>query len=88
MPDCQKDTNVPYCAYVVNFSHDNTTTKMPNPKKPKPARVFHFDLHGNAKKKETAPDGGKDENVFDIMQGVSINIFVKKIEPHRHNRTQ
>lgn len=25
-----------------------------------------------------APDGGKDENVFDIMQGVSINIFVKK----------
>ena len=52
MPDCQKDTNVPYCAYVVNFSHDNTTTKMPNPQKPKPARVFHFDLHGNAKKKE------------------------------------
>jgi hypothetical protein len=34
-------------------------------------------LHGNSKKKETAVDGGKDENVFDIMQGVSINIFVK-----------
>jgi predicted helicase len=34
-------------------------------------------LHGNAKKKETAPDGSKDENVFDIMQGVSINLFVK-----------
>ena len=31
-----------------------------------------------ARKKETAFDGGKDENVFDIMQGVSINIFVKK----------
>ena len=30
------------------------------------------------RKKETAPDGSKDENVFDIMQGVSINIFVKK----------
>jgi hypothetical protein len=28
--------------------------------------------------KKTTPDGGKDENVFDIMQGVSINIFVKK----------
>ena len=37
-----------------------------------------MDLHGNVKKKETAPDGGKDENVFDNMQGVSINIFVKK----------
>jgi predicted helicase len=34
-------------------------------------------LHGNAKKKETAPDGSRDENVFDIQQGVSINIFVK-----------
>jgi predicted helicase len=39
--------------------------------------IYILDLHGNAKKKETAPDGGKDENVFDIQQGVSINIFVK-----------
>mgnify|MGYP005840768285 CR=1 FL=1 len=41
-------------------------------------KVYVLDLHGNAKKKESAPDGGKDENVFDIMQGVSINIFIKK----------
>lgn len=40
-------------------------------------KIYTIDLHGNSKKKETAPDGGKDENVFDIMQGVSINIFVK-----------
>lgn len=40
-------------------------------------KIYILDLHGNAKKKETAPDGGKDENVFDIMQGVSINIFMK-----------
>lgn len=40
--------------------------------------IYVVNLHGNAKKKETAPDGGKDENVFNIMQGVSINIFVKK----------
>jgi len=40
-------------------------------------KIYILDLHGNSKKKETAPDGGKDENVFDIMQGVSINIFVK-----------
>lgn len=32
---------------------------------------------GNAKKEETAPDGSPNQNVFDIMQGVSINIFVK-----------
>ncbi len=40
-------------------------------------KIYIIDLHGNARKKETAPDGSKDENVFDIMQGVSINIFVK-----------
>ena len=40
--------------------------------------IYILDLHGNAKKKEVAPDGSKDENVFDIMQGVSINIFVKR----------
>ena len=39
--------------------------------------IYILDLHGNARKKESAPDGGKDENVFDIMQGVSINLFVK-----------
>ncbi len=39
--------------------------------------IYTIDLHGNSKKKETAPDGSKDENVFDIMQGVSINIFVR-----------
>ena len=41
-------------------------------------KIYILDLHGNAKKKEIAPDGDKDENVFDIQQGVSINIFVKK----------
>lgn len=41
-------------------------------------KIYILDLHGNAKKKEVNPAGGKDENVFDIMQGVSINIFVKR----------
>lgn len=40
-------------------------------------KIYILDLHGNANKKETAKDGSKDENVFDIQQGVSINIFVK-----------
>ena len=41
-------------------------------------RIYVLNLHGNSRKKETAPDGSKDENVFDIMQGVSINFFVKR----------
>ncbi|MEY8703204.1 type ISP restriction/modification enzyme, partial [Francisella philomiragia] len=40
-------------------------------------KIYTIDLHGNSKKKEICPDGSKDENVFDIMQGVSINILIK-----------
>lgn len=40
-------------------------------------KIYILNLHGNSKKKETAPDSSKDENVFDIMTGVSINIFIK-----------
>ena len=40
-------------------------------------KIYILNLHGDTRKKETAPDGGKDENVFDIMQGVSINIFYR-----------
>ncbi len=39
--------------------------------------IYVLDLHGSSKRKETAPDGGKDENVFDIQQGVSISLLVK-----------
>ena len=41
-------------------------------------RIYVLDLHGNSKKKETAPDGGKDENVFDIEQGVCISLLVRQ----------
>ena len=40
-------------------------------------KIYTIDLHGCSKKKETCPDGSKDENVFDITQGVSINLLVK-----------
>jgi predicted helicase len=40
-------------------------------------KIYTIDLHGNAKKKETSPDGSTDVNVFDIEQGVSINLFIK-----------
>lgn len=41
-------------------------------------RIYVLDLHGNTKKKEVCPDGSPDKNVFDIQQGVSIIIAVKK----------
>jgi predicted helicase len=51
--------------------------------------IYVLDLHGNTKKKERALDDTKDENVFDIQQGVAIGIFVKrkgKVEiPHSSN---
>lgn len=40
-------------------------------------KIYIVNLHGSANKKETAPDGGKDENIFDIMQGVALFIGVK-----------
>jgi predicted helicase len=40
--------------------------------------IYILDLHGNSLKKEKAPDGSKDENVFDIQQGVAIALFVKR----------
>jgi predicted helicase len=42
--------------------------------------IYVLNLHGNSLKKEKCPDGSKDENVFDIRQGVAIGLFVKKKE--------
>ena len=39
--------------------------------------IYVLNLHGSAKKQETAPDGSKDDNVFDITVGVAIVLFVK-----------
>lgn len=39
--------------------------------------IYILNLHGSSKKQETAPDGTKDDNVFDITVGVAIAIFVK-----------
>ncbi len=40
-------------------------------------KIYIVDLHGNSIRKETTPDGSKDENVFDITAGVSLNLFIK-----------
>ena len=51
-------------------------------------KIYILDLHGNVRKKEISPDGSKDENVFDIMQGVSINIFVRYSNSSLRERSQ
>lgn len=45
--------------------------------------IYILNLHGNSKKKEKAPDGSSDVNVFDIQQGVAIGIFIK--DPLKNN---
>jgi predicted helicase len=50
--------------------------------------IYILDLHGNSNKKERSPDGSKDENVFDIQQGVAIGIFVKKPESRGATRVK
>lgn len=42
------------------------------------SEIYILDLHGGSKKKEKTPQGGVDQNVFDIQQGVSIAIFIKR----------
>ena len=49
-------------------------------------KIYILDLHGNTKKREVAPDGSRDVNVFDIQQGVSINFFVKTGRKKRSGR--
>jgi predicted helicase len=43
--------------------------------------IYILNLHGNSNKKEKTPEGGKDDNVFDIQQGVAIGIFVRNAAP-------
>ena len=46
-------------------------------------RIHVLDLHGNLKKKEAPPAGGRDVNVFDIQQGVAIGLFTKAAAANR-----
>jgi predicted helicase len=47
------------------------------------SEIYILNIHGNALLGETAPDGRKDQNVFDIRQGVAIALFLKKSEKGR-----
>jgi type I restriction-modification system DNA methylase subunit len=39
--------------------------------------IYVLNLHGSTRITESIPNGGKDENVFDIQQGVAIILLVK-----------
>lgn len=41
--------------------------------------IYILNLHGSSMRYEQSPDGTKDENVFDIRQGVTISILIKKL---------
>ena len=47
--------------------------------------IYILDLHGNSKRKEKSPDGSEDKNVFDIQQGVSIGVFIRKTKSANRN---
>ncbi len=66
-------------AVVVNNSFINGLThrKMRNELLKEFSSIYILNLHGDARKKETTPSGEADQNVFNIMQGVAIAIFVK-----------
>lgn len=49
--------------------------------------IHILNLHGNSLKKETTPEGGKDENVFDIRQGVAICLMIKT-KPGKVDKTK
>lgn len=67
-------------AYITNHSYlDNPTFRGMRQHLLKTFdKIYILDLHGNSLKKETTPDGDKDENVFDIQAGVSIIFAIKK----------
>ena len=68
---------------VVGFITDHSYLRSPTFRGVRESLIATFprmdllDLHGNTRKKERAPDGGKDENVFDIQQGVAIGLFTR-----------
>ncbi|MFZ5495943.1 MAG: type ISP restriction/modification enzyme [Verrucomicrobiota bacterium] len=74
-----QQTGAGILAYVTNHGYlDNPTFRgMRQQLMEAFDEIWLVDLHGNTKKNETAPDGGRDQNVFDIQQGVALGVFVR-----------
>lgn len=45
--------------------------------------IYILNLHGSSRIGENTPEGGKDENVFDIQQGVAIALYIKSEKPFK-----
>ena len=75
-----EQTGAGVLAFITNHSYlDNPTFRgMRQQLMQTFTDIYVLDLHGNTRKGEQAPDGGLDENVFDIQQGVAISLFVKE----------
>ena len=75
-----EQTGVGILAFITNHSYlDNPTFRgMRQQLMETFSDIYLLDLHGNSRTKERTPDGGVDENVFDIQQGVAISIFLRK----------
>ena len=50
--------------------------------------LYVLDLHGSSRPPEPAPDGAKDENIFDVRAGIAIAFFVRYPERDRANRSK
>ena len=48
--------------------------------------IYIMNLHGSSRIGERTPEGGKDENVFAIQQGVAIALYVKGDEPQKEKQ--
>jgi len=48
--------------------------------------IYILNLHGSSRIGEKTPEDGKDENVFDIQQGVAIVLYVKLEKPHKEKK--
>ena len=75
-----KETGNGVLAFITNHGYiDNPTFRGMRQSLMKTfTDIYIINLHGNVKKREACPDGSKDENVFDIQQGVAIGILVKE----------
>ena len=67
-------------AFITNHGYlDNVTFRgMRNSLMKSFSEIYVLNLHGDVRKSERTPDGNKDENVFDIMQGVAIVLLIKQ----------
>ena len=74
-----EQTGVGVVAFITNHGYlDNPTFRgMRQSLVDSFSRIYLLDLHGNSLKGETAPNGDRDENVFDIQPGVAIAILIR-----------